>query len=223
MERMNFEELLRAMDELGLMVHNVFSNEVLEELTDEISRDEFMNLDSRDDIEIVEMFEELEFLTMNEVERNRYLVSKADEWAKETRDFEAHIWFNHFIDLLDYNDKAYDEAEAFLDSLTTKILQEKMYEKGNEVVYSLYDKGLINRYEQMIALDFVWQLSENNSTISEENNLLEEYLDDLDMFVKEVKNAYQEFLKEYDSVEKFKEKTGGHFLDVSMEYAELLI
>lgn len=106
---------------------------------------------------------------------------------------------------------------------TTRVLQDRMYSKGNEVVYSLYDNGLINKYEQMIALDFVWQLSENNSIISEENNLLEEYLDDLDMFVEGVKNAYQEFLKEYDSVENFKEKTGSHFSDVSMEYAELLI
>lgn len=106
---------------------------------------------------------------------------------------------------------------------TTRVLQDRMYKNGNEVVYSLYDKGLINEYEQMIALDFVWQLSENNSTISEENNLLEEYLDDLDMFVKEVKNAYQEFLKEYDSIEEFQAKTGSHFSDISMEYAELLI
>lgn len=106
--------------------------------------------------------------------------------------------------------------------LTTK-LQERMYNEGYEVVYNLYDTGLINQYEQMIALDFVWQLSENHSTISEENNLLEEYLDDLDMFVKELKNAYQEFLKGYDSVEKFEEKTGSHFSDISMEYAELLI
>ena len=43
------------------------------------------------------------------------------------------------------------------------------------------------------------------------------------MFVKELKNAYQEFLKGYDSVENFEEKTGSHFSDVSMEYAELLI
>lgn len=126
MEKMNFEELLRAMDELGLMVYDVFSNEILEELTDEISRDEFINLDSRDDIEIVEMFGESDFLTLNEVERDRYLVSKADEWAQETRNFEAHIWFNHFIDLLDYNDKAYDEAEVFLENLTTKVVQERL-------------------------------------------------------------------------------------------------
>ena len=106
--------------------------------------------------------------------------------------------------------------------LATK-LQERMHSRGSEVVYSLCDKGLINQYEQMIALDFVWQLSENHSTISEENNLLEEYLDDLDMFVKEVKNAYQEFLKEYNSVEEFGEKTRSHFSDISMEYAELLI
>lgn len=105
----------------------------------------------------------------------------------------------------------------------TRVLQDRMYSKGNEVVYSLYDKGVINQYEQMIALDFVWQLSENNSIISEENNLLEEYLDDLDMFVKEIKNAYQEFLKGHDSVKDFEEKTGSHFSDVSMEYAELLI
>lgn len=105
----------------------------------------------------------------------------------------------------------------------TRVLQDRMYSKGNEVVYSLYDKGLINKYEQMIALDFVWQLSENNSIISEDNNLLEEYLDDLDMFVKDVKNAYQVFLRGYDSVEEFEEKTGSHFSDVSMEYAELLI
>ena len=129
MEKMNFEELLRAMDELGLMVDDVFSYEVLEELTDEISRDEFINLDSRDDIEIVEMFGESDFLTLNGVERNRYLVSKADEWGQETRNFEAHIWFNHFIDLLDYNDKACDEAEAFLESLQTKIMFEKSVDK----------------------------------------------------------------------------------------------
>lgn len=126
MEKMNFEELLRAMGELGLMVYDVFSNEVLEELTDEISRDELINLDSRDDIEIVEMFGESDFLTMNKVERDRYLVSKADEWAQETRNFEAHIWFSHFIDLLDYNDKACDEAEVFLENLTTKVMQERL-------------------------------------------------------------------------------------------------
>lgn len=102
-----------------------------------------------------------------------------------------------------------------------KSLAEKMSEKYGDVVDKLKKEGRINAIEHTIAKDLVWDMSENHSTISIENNPIEEYFEDEDAFVVRLHEAYEEIKLEYPDLEGMDEYLiNDHSMNWAINYLE---
>lgn len=82
-----------------------------------------------------------------------------------------------------------------------QALQAKMYDELEKKIESLKDKNRINGIEYTIARDVLWDCTENNHLLTFENNIAEDFINDLDNFINKLKQAYLEMKKDFPDID----------------------
>lgn len=98
---------------------------------------------------------------------------------------------------------------------------EIMQEKYEKIVDKLKADGRINNIEHSIAMDLVFDFTENNSLISKENNIIEEYFETIDGFENKLHEAYSEIKKYNPGLEEMSESDiSNNSMSWAIEYLE---
>ncbi|MBO1087144.1 hypothetical protein [Enterococcus mundtii] len=84
-----------------------------------------------------------------------------------------------------------------------KLLQEEMQIKLEAFIESLRTADKINLVEYSIARDVLHDCTENHSTLSSENNIAQEFIEDEKNFIKMLNIGYQDMKDEYPDVDEW--------------------
>lgn len=80
-------------------------------------------------------------------------------------------------------------------------LQSEMYTKLEKLIDGLQERGLINIPEHVIARDILWDTTLNHETITQENNIAQYFIDNVDKFITDLHRGYKEMKQDYPDVD----------------------
>lgn len=114
----------------GINIRQVFSNKVLDGLTETIIDDEYFNLYTRADWEIIKFFGQEWDLTnyekWTEYQKELFLEHQSREVGLKSLEFSVYDWDGAFYDYIEGENGAEEEFNAFMDSLEGTKLSIKM-------------------------------------------------------------------------------------------------
>ena len=94
-------------------------------------------------------------------------------------------------------------------------LQNDMWGKMDAYIEKLNEQGKMNFVEYIIARDVLEDVTVNHYQIDYDNNIAEELLENEDLFLKGLSNAYKAFKRDYPDLDTW-DSDGVN--DMSMEY-----
>lgn len=101
----------------------------------------------------------------------------------------------------------------------TEELQERMKKELSQVIEQLNSEGKLDRISYVIAQDVLFELTENHSEISEDNNIAMEFVEEPNFLVSQLQVAVNAMREAHSDIDSW---TTDKINEVSAEYAEFV-